>query len=715
MKKYTAAICLITSLLFLSSCDVFLNPTSDDNSNTEKTSQKESDKESDKTQTFEYTAENNVPARKTPFDKKLCYEKINALELSDGDWTLNDIYISEDVVDSKIILSGTAAQNKITWKSAVTKLDMSATTEASTESQQASSESIDFTDTFNEIKPYIFGENSDYVTFSNGYLTDDEVVYIANIQLDKIETICKIENKISHSEIMTNPNHTKYVIPYTDDDSGDDSGFIYLYKNANLNDKETVPENNETETTLSQLYNAKNDVPAATAPFDASVCTENNKPLSFTNGKWKIVDIALRSETNSIADSKTISEVTYNAAESNPYNCTATISKYDIPKNSNEENFDYEGFYTAHSNNPYYKTFSHGYSTEDSHVIILENKPEVFKQIYIDKISTVPASQIFSNTAGTKYVIPYTGNGFPQTIYIYKVAIAGEPSFTEPTLPASVGTDPFKGKTFLKDTDDETGEKYVFGNDGTVTYYQNRGGIKLLPAYKAAYTYNSTTKLLSTRYIEMPQEDGIFVSFNEYLVSIEAMVIQESASASDAETYMTLYTSMAKTEFEKLCIYKAEIINNNLSIQTDYFTEVPDVKNLFLHDLNYKNNFGIEIIMDFDGETRKLFSGFYGNISIKTPHESGTHVKDFRFTDITENEIKAHGSNEIWWDGPSRNEELDLCFTYSVVRNSDGTLTFTISGKDDVTKTELGASVSSPNPTYELKSKGASIIDAVTN
>ena len=86
----------------------------------------------------------------------------------------------------------------------------------------------------------------------------------------------------------------------------------------------------------------------------------------------------------------------------------------------------------------------------------------------------------------------------------------------------------------------------------------------------------------------MPQEDGIFVSFNEYLVSIEAMVIQESASASDAETYMTLYTSMAKTEFEKLCIYKAEIINNNLSIQTDYFTEVPDVKNLFL--LFHENN-----------------------------------------------------------------------------------------------------------------------------
>ena len=199
MKKYTAAICLITSLLFLSSCDVFLNPTSDDNSNTEKTSQKESDKESDKTQTFEYTAENNVPARKTPFDKKLCYEKVNTLELSDGDWTLNDIYISEDVVDSKIILSGTAAQNKITWKSAVTKLDMSAATEASTESQQASSESIDFTERkiVNNYKSSPIKESLLKNKTFNGYFKDKKDNYLSLTELKKILNVCaSIKNVI---------------------------------------------------------------------------------------------------------------------------------------------------------------------------------------------------------------------------------------------------------------------------------------------------------------------------------------------------------------------------------------------------------------------------------------------------------------------------------------------------------------------------------------
>lgn len=459
MKKYTAAICLITSLLFLSSCDVFLNPTSDDNSNTEKTSQKESDKESDKTQTFEYTAENNVPARKTPFDKKLCYEKINALELSDGDWTLNDIYISEDVADTKIILGGTAAQNKITWKSAVTKLDMSATTEASTESQQASSESIDFADTFKEIKPYIFGENSDYVTFSNGYLTDDdEVVYIANIQLDKIETICKIENKISHSEIMTNPNHTKYVIPYTDDDSG----FIYLYKNANLNDKETVPENNETETTppaetpetpetpvdtpaetstttpadtpadtsttspeesqqqpvgLQQQYTSENNISSVEPPFDTSLCNIVHSSLEFSNGNWTVVD----STVSGTYIRKVISKVNY---ENGNYNCTSVVIKIDFPRNGETEaTVNYEQLAEACIQNmnsvSNLLTFSHGYLTDRNIVLIIEGDPQIFENVYLVKLNQVSSDKIISNAAKTKYMICYNQT-YQQTIYISK-------------------------------------------------------------------------------------------------------------------------------------------------------------------------------------------------------------------------------------------------------------------------------------------------------
>ena len=83
------------------------------------------------------------------------------------------------------------------------------------------------------------------------------------------------------------------------------------------------------------------------------------------------------------------------------------------------------------------------------------------------------------------------------------------------------------------------------------------------------------------------------------------------------------------------------------------------------------------------------------------PHEGGTHVKHFSITEITADTIKVSGDNT-------------LSFTYSVVCNSDGRLTFTISGNDDVTNAELGATEANPNPSYELRSAGASILEPIT-
>ena len=88
--------------------------------------------------------------------------------------------------------------------------------------------------------------------------------------------------------------------------------------------------------------------------------------------------------------------------------------------------------------------------------------------------------------------------------------------------------------------------------------------------------------------------------------------------------------------------------------------------------------------------------------------------ENFTITEITDSEIKASGEVTIFWDGPEREEELDLSLAYTVVRNNDGTLTFTISGNDDVTKAELGATEANPNPSYQLRSKGASILEVVT-
>ena len=184
--------------------------------------------------------------------------------------------------------------------------------------------------------------------------------------------------------------------------------------------------------------------------------------------------------------------------------------------------------------------------------------------------------------------------------------------------------------------------------------------------------------------------------------------------------------SMTKGEFEKVSVYKAEIVNNNLALQTKYFTEVPDVKDLFLNNISYKNNSGFEMTMNLFGESMMPQTGSLGMIyfyinrtwSISNGEIQNSYFKgsdeNFTITEITDSEIKASGEVTIFWDGPERKEQVNLILAYKVVCNNDGTLTFSISGKDDVTKAELGATESNSNPSYELRSAGASILKAVT-
>lgn len=67
------------------------------------------------------------------------------------------------------------------------------------------------------------------------------------------------------------------------------------------------------------------------------------------------------------------------------------------------------------------------------------------------------------------------------------------PQYTEPTLPASVGEDPFKGNTYQGGTDNNI--KYIFNDDGTLTkYFYNDGfGAHTLNNY----TYDEEKSILS--------------------------------------------------------------------------------------------------------------------------------------------------------------------------------------------------------------------------
>ena len=937
MKKLYAALCL-ASALFLSSCDAFLNP------NNDKTPA-----------TSEYTKDNDVPAIQAPFDKNLCYQTADSLELSDGEWTIVMCQETPSVFNEKSISYATVKNNKETINSGILKIDIPFDSEEDSIDELPASEA-DFEAVFNEIQAMWvsagYEEGKNY-TFKKGYLTKDNTIVLI---LDATEINKKTFNlqKLTGT-IKTNPKKTKYVITVTHEQSGT-SLPVYIYKNANLNDKETIPENppadndndkddltdivknldyseckttlnlsdlsfadgdweivvdeeelyfsklgttrtfinatfknnkfdlasgksylffdsdyyknadnkktefkadldyfsieankilmddnylvavlgdlttsglaakeeflstsnfskkadkiyvnndkskykltfgsysdvkytvyfnkvggaeaeepsvtpgeeepepesqepsvtpepsepseeqepsvtpetpkpsedqneagdenEEEENPLTKLYNSENDVPASKVPFDKDLCTKTVNSLSLTNGNWKIVDIALGKDRQLNYDFTTITDVTYSDGQ---YECTSSVSKFDFQRNESNESFDYKAAFDTYALNPLLKTFSHGYSTASTHVVIAKNDVQLFTQVYLAQLNTVPA---LSNKTGTKYVIPFTKNGYLQTIYIYKVNAEEESAedlgYIAPDLPESLGTDPFAGKTFVNDYD-----KYVFGNDGTFTYYANMGGNNFAPRYKTAYTYNADTKLLTIRYIAMANEDDEFVTFYEYKQTIIIMVNQEMSNASEEakEVMINSMVSMTKGEFEKVSVYKAEIVNNNLSLQTDYFTEVPDLKDIYLTNVAFKNNSGFEMDIDFYGESRLQMTGSLGTVTFhitrtydtSTPEmqssTSSTSTESFNIKKITNTTIEANGEVEIFWDGNHRNEEWNLSFTYNVVCNSDGTLTFTISGNDDLTKAELGATEENPNPSYELRSAGASILKAVT-
>ena len=729
MKKIYASFCL-TAALFFSSCDVFMNSKNDEtssNQSSEKPADKPEDrpdenpgdKPADTTPAFEYTADNDLSAATAPFDKKLCYQNADSLELSYGDWTLNDVYVSEGILNTKIILKGSAANNKIEWKSAVIKFDMSAESESTNESQQALSEQDEFKEAFDQVKTLIFGDKSEYVTFSNGYLTDDKLVYIAKVQLDKVDDICRLENKISNSAIKTNPNKTKYVIQY--DNEGD--GIIYLYKNANLNDEETIPENpgeenqeqpENPDTSLTKLYTAQNDIPAATAPFNASLCPQTGRGLSFSNGKWKIVDIVLGKDAKRNYDFETITDVTFTDGE---YDCTSSISKYDFPKNSADETFDYEGTFNSFSVNPYIKTFSHGYSTNSKHVIIIKNDPKLFEQVYLAQINNVPAASVKSNLSGTKFIIPYYGNGCRQYIYIYKEYLDENgkelPGYDAPDLPESLGSDPFAGKTF-----GDADEKYEFGNDNTITYYRN---ISVNPAdpdvratFKYQYTYNASTKLLTYSCIAMMNElTGELGSFNEIKESIPEYI----AGSSDPEELYNYYLSSVQELFENPKIWKAELSAGKLSLRDPYYTEVPDLNNVNLQLKAYFNNsievrLGIYLGNIINIETHRDGTGADGThvnqYSIKTKYEITTITADtITATEVEKKEHKAEEGGGAYTeddyykvDNPN---PATISIKYENARTEDGIICIDISGKDDISKQALGAKEDNLNPSYTLK------------
>ena len=183
---------------------------------------------------------------------------------------------------------------------------------------------------------------------------------------------------------------------------------------------EPVADEPETPGPVTQPKEDPEKISALRIPFDITELDNYNAPLEFSDGDWEIVDI---NEVNNC-----IFKITSKVSHDNGnYNCSSMTLKIDLPKGSEtEETIDYEEFYSQFMDNclPSFTsscTFSKGFLTENTIVLIAQFDTQLFNQLYLPQLPGISNSKVLSNYAKTKYMIDKSTDSYQETIFIYKL------------------------------------------------------------------------------------------------------------------------------------------------------------------------------------------------------------------------------------------------------------------------------------------------------
>ncbi len=305
-------------------------------------------------------------------------------------------------------------------------------------------------------------------------------------------------------------------------------------------------------------------------------------------------------------------------------------------------------------------------------------------------------------------------------------------TYTEPTLPASVGTDPFKGHTYRYTDSWSNGSSdtsYTFGNNNELTYTYTytytytststttSGTTTSRSGQKYSYSYDATTKELSIKTTQVYQKvpgstEYRWYTYAEYINYILNLTRSQLAEEGNTTTYtdeqlreqIQNACNYAKIQFETTTIWKAELnTSNNLVLRTSYYKTAPSsLTNNNIHSVSYsssQNSNGTYTSIIFSlfiyPTTMPSFNGSGTPLNSKgsiTTYKSssGTYVSEnFSITNITSNTISAaeitssSAGNTLVSGGVT----LQLNYTYAL--GNDNTLVITLTGSDDTTKDYL--------------------------
>ena len=288
----------------------------------------------------------------------------------------------------------------------------------------------------------------------------------------------------------------------------------------------------------------------------------------------------------------------------------------------------------------------------------------------------------------------------------------GYGDYNKPSLPETVGEDPFKGNTYTSDHD-----KWVFSDDGKLTQYAKYNNSDFVAEAELEYSYDEETGLLTARVNKIQQRNSskeyVLMSYDEALSQLTKIPAFEEAfpredwdealemvksrdgwaeilgvaeNASDETILRAFYNfqkqslnesmnevvKSLKKRYEKLYTYKASIDDDKTNFKT-YFPEDSSLGNVSFN--SYKGNISVSI---YDGDEVVI-----GKMD-EDYHTTYTH---YDVTEFGDSKIKAK-----IWEG---NTVITLSYTKEWAA---GAFTLKVSAADDATKAIIG------NEEFELES-----------
>lgn len=302
-------------------------------------------------------------------------------------------------------------------------------------------------------------------------------------------------------------------------------------------------------------------------------------------------------------------------------------------------------------------------------------------------------------------------------------------TYNDPTLPASVGTDPFKGHTYRNTYSSSNGSSsygYTFGNNGELTYSMDStstttsGTTTSRSGQKYSYSYDATTKELCLKYTHLLQKVPgsteyrwyTYAELINYYLNMTISQLREMGNSTintDEQLREYIQSSCISTKeiFESIYHYKAELnTSNDLTIRTNFYktasfsynTGTTQFLSYYTSQGSGSTSSSISFYLTIFSSTTDISYGsgtvLYskGTISGSRSSSGTSSSKSFSITNISSNTISAEeitvtGSSLIGYTLVSDGITLQLGYTCSL--GDDDNLLVTVTGSDDTTKDYL--------------------------